>query len=475
MRLPFIGGAYAGRSPNVDTQELINWYVEGDPRDTRTPKYLVPAPGTSLFSTAGSGIIRGMYVFNNLLYAVSGNTLYEISTGGTATSRGTLGTSAGPVQFTDNGITQGTQMMIVDGSSSYYTYSGTTLTTKTGGNFTTAATVTFQDGYGIFNQNDTTGRFWLTNTYDFNTIQATNFATAEASPDTLQCVISDSIRLFLLGATTVEVWYDSGDPDFAFTRIPGAVHYRGCAAAQSACRIDSSIIWLGQAQYGKLQIYQMRGENAPEVISTPQIEYTISQYTTFSDAIAFPMLSNGHEFYVLTFPTQGVTWVYDCRTQEWHQRSTNGGRWIANCFAFFNNKFYIGDYSATGKIFELSHSYTDDAGTAITRTMISPHINDQDNRLWINELQIIGNFQAVANASTLTLTYSKDNGLTFPSTQTYTTSSTNNVQRMIFRRLGMSRDWVFQLQTTSNPIIMDAYAGLLYRTEGAPGSPGSAG
>lgn len=470
-----MSGAQAGISPNIDTQQLINWYTETDPQDTRTPKYIVPTPGNTLFCTAGSGVIRGLYVFNSLLYAVSGNTLYEITTGGVATSRGTLGTSTGVVQFCDNGPTQGTQMMIIDGSSSYYTFvaGAGSLVSHTGSNFTTAATLTYQDGYGIFNQNDLTGRFWLTNLEDMTTITGTNFATLTSTPSQLVAVISDSVRLYLLGSQSLEVWYNSGDPNFTFTRVPNSIYFRGCNAAYSVQKLDNSIIWLGTTSYGHPQIYQMRGEAPPIVISTPQMEYTMSQYSKRSDAISFAMIMNGHEFYVVTFPTANVTWVYDCRTREWHNRQSGAsGRWIANCFAFFNSNYYIGDFNATGNIYQLSQSATTENGVAINRTLTSPHFNDKDERLFVNSVQVVGNFQAVANASTMTLTYSKDNGLTFPSTQTFTTSSSNNIQRMIFRRLGWARDWVFRLTTTSNPVISDAFVHIENRTEGRPGNAG---
>jgi hypothetical protein len=45
MKIPFLGGAYEGRSPNVAPQTCINWYYESG----KDGECLVGTPGSSLF------------------------------------------------------------------------------------------------------------------------------------------------------------------------------------------------------------------------------------------------------------------------------------------------------------------------------------------------------------------------------------------------------------------------------------------
>lgn len=459
--LPFIGGANAGRNVALDTQALINFYAEGDPRDTRTPKYAVPTPGATLKKAVAAGVGRGLYAYNNLLYAIVGNTLYEVnpSLSYAVTSRGTLASSAGYTMMVDNGPANGHQLMIIDSSGNGYVYDSTAhtltqLTTVTNGwPSGGAVTLTWQDGYGIFDQTNT-GVFWWTKAYDFTNIPGLNFATAEGNPDNLVAAISDQTRLYLLGTQSLEVWYDAGLQNQAFVRIPGAVFPKGCAASLSPQRIDNSIVWLGTNPYGQTQVYQVRGASTPMIISNPQMEYKLQQYSTISDAQAFTYQSEGHEFYVLTFPTAGVTWVWDASNREWHQRSTSGGAWYPQAYAFLNGTHYTLDSS--GNLLAIDSTATTDNGTAITRTIISPHLGKKHERLGIDFVEVLGNFGTGITAGTFTLSWSKDNGNTFPSSWTYTITSTTT-QRAYRYRLGMSRDWVFKLTTTAAPIIFGMY------------------
>ena len=84
---------------------------------------LIGTPGTSLFANCGQGPIRGMHVWNNQIWAVSGNQVYSVTTTGTPALVGAIGSSAGRVSMVDNGISiaglGGSQMMIADGANGY--------------------------------------------------------------------------------------------------------------------------------------------------------------------------------------------------------------------------------------------------------------------------------------------------------------------------------------------------------------------
>jgi len=85
-----------------------------------------------------------------------------------------------------------------------------------------------------------------------------------------------------------------------------------------------------------------------------------------SDAIGYTYSQAGHEFYMLTFPTEDVTWCFDLASQLWHRRAWRDPvtgiyhRHRSNCCAVFGDDIIVGDFE-NGKIYKLSQSvYTDD-------------------------------------------------------------------------------------------------------------------
>ena len=55
---------------------------------------------------------------------------------------------------------------------------------------------------------------------------------------------------------------------------------------------------------------------------------SIRETSTIADAIGFTYTQRGHKFYVLTFPTGGLTLVYDIAQGLWHERQSYGQtRW----------------------------------------------------------------------------------------------------------------------------------------------------
>jgi hypothetical protein len=373
MKIPFLGGAYEGRSSNVSPETCINLFYEKG------------VSGEALVGTAGSTVltagtstteaeVRGGIAYNNLAYFVIGNTLYEINAGGTATSRGTLNTSSGRVSMAHNGVrTSGNQqIMIVDGTDGWiYDNSTSTLTQISDTDFVAAKTVAFIDGYFVFNENTGSGRFWLTNQYDGTTIDATDFATAEGWPDKILSVLADNRELFLFGEETIEVWYNSGDTDNTFQRYQGGFKQHGCVAPFSPARFDNSVIWLSRNDRGNAQVVRLGEGYMPRIVSTPELDYQFSTYGSVEDAFGYTYQHEGHEFYVLTFPGDNATWAYDAATQMWHQRAHNisslfPNRERYNCHVFAFGRHLFGDY-LNGNIYQLDGTIGTFNGTNIER------------------------------------------------------------------------------------------------------------
>ena len=466
MKIPFLGGAYEGRSSNVSPETCINLFYEKG------------SGGEALVGTAGSTVhtagtstkeeeVRGGIAYNGKAYFVIGNTLYEVNSAGTGTSRGTLNSSSGRVSMAHNGVRPGAnqQIMIVDGTDGYYyTNSTSTLAQITDADFVSSDSVVFIDGYFVFSQNGGSDRFWLTNQYDATTIDDTDFATAEGWPDAIQSLIADNRELFIFGEEALEVWYNSGDTDNTFQRFQGGFKQHGCVAKFSPARFDNSVIWLSRNDRGDSQVVRLGDGYQPTVVSTPEINYQISTFSNVTDAFGYSYQHEGHEFYVLTFPSDNMTLAYDASTQMWHRRAHNisdnfPDRERYNCHVFAFGKHLFGDY-LNGNIYVLDGTIGTFNGTNIERERTTISISDEENRRRLSELQLdmeegIGDGNT-ANDDVFWLSYSKNGGHTFTNEISRNAGDGGDWgKRVLWHRLGEARNWIFRIRTwtTARPIL----------------------
>lgn len=459
-RIPINGQSHESISVDANAQRTVNWYPEADPTG-KDELVLYPTPGFgSAFGSAGGGPVRAAMDMNGTMYVVSGNNFYSVDINGNASSIGTLTTSSGYVEMAHNGD----EIIIVDGSQGcYYKESITTydadITTNIDANFPTAATtVAFIDGYFVVNDPENTnaaaspGAFFISGSYDGTAWAALDYDVAERSWDQINAIRVANGQLWLIGEESTEVWWNSGNADFPFERIPSAVIEAGTISTGSAVQIGNSLIWLDQSDSGEGQVVMTEGYNL-KPITTPALAAQIRGYTR-SDARAFSMTWDSHEWYVLTFPTSNKTWVYDVTTGMWFQWSTNGdnARHISECYCYFNNKHYIGSRS-DGAIYQLDGSVYDDNGTAITRLRQTPHLHFQGRWGYIGALELIME-QGVGTISVtdpqVMLQWSKDRGHTWSSESwrdilgnvgEYSKSTT-------WRQLGRCQDIIFRIKVT---------------------------
>lgn len=346
MKTPILGSSYVARSVNAADNRMVNLYPEVIPEGGKEAAYLQRAPGLRFLQTVGTGPIRGLWAHQTNgsdFYVVSGNEFYQLdSLTGAPTLLGSV-TGTGPVSIADNG----TQMFIACNPDSYiYNETLGTFAQITDPDFPGAVTVTYLDGYFVFNEPDSQ-RIWITALFDGTSIDPLDFASAEGSPDGVVGLLSDHRELWVFGTDSTEVWYDDGGADFPFTRVQGAFNEVGCVAPHSIAKLDNGIFWLGSDARGQGIVYRANGYQAVRV-STHAVEWQIQQYADMSDALAYTYQQDGHPFYVLIFPSANTTWVYDVSTQAWHERAgfANGAftRHRSNCQCNFEGSIVVGDY-----------------------------------------------------------------------------------------------------------------------------------
>jgi hypothetical protein len=510
MRIPFIGGAYEGRSKSANAQTCVNLYVEPDPTDPEG-SVLVGTPGheevdvfddnffhmgteateVMTIGAAGDltedanvatmvltnhGFITGQLITiananpagydvasaaitrvddDTFRYAVTGpladNTdatvtittandpylgqLRAMVTGGVTEwecvvgnrlftiTKGTAGdwvvshvsaqarflTTTGPIAVANIG--EQADIIFADGVAARIKGVAETTIHTTGAVSTVMSidsnTCTEMDGYLIRDNIDSKGQFIYSALYDATIENPFSYATTDGSPDDLLAVVASGRQLFLFGELTTEIWYNSGDANNPFARFQGGFSNVGCAAPLSAQRFAGTVAWLGRSDHGGLAVYRMGDNFNPIPISTPQVTYQINQYGRVFDAYAYSMNYEGHEWYVLTFPEDSVTWVYDATSKNWHKwQSGTSGQYDAVTYHYFRdktpqygesaqagygqfgNRHIIGKTAQNGKLYELKSSLYADDGAIIYRERTSPHFSSEERRVRISDVQL---------------------------------------------------------------------------------------
>lgn len=259
---------------------------------------------------------------------------------------------------------------------------------STDGAFSGGNVVDIMDNYFVYNNPDT--QQWAASDLLSPISPALSYGVKDGAPDDLVSLIVDHREVYLLGENSSEVWTDVGAVPFPFQRIPGTSTQHGIAAVFSVARVGNSFAYVSRNIRGQGMIVQMNGY-IPQRISTHAVENSIAnQY--IDDAIAWTYQLEGHECYVVTFPTLDLTWVYDATTQMWHKwlytdNNNQYHRHRGNCCAVFQGLVMIGDYE-NGKIYELDkQAYTDD-GQLIRRVRRAPHLVTDFQRQYFDEFQI---------------------------------------------------------------------------------------
>ena len=474
----FVGASYEAPSIYQDAQECINWYPEIDPTKpdgSRGIIALYPTPGlTALVTSLNNAPVRAMHTSpdGNTFIAVIGNTVYLIDSAYSATTLGTLTTNIGYVQIQDNNL----QAMIVDGANRYsYTYGSLTsfsVLPASDGAFQGANSVDIVDNYLVYSKGGNSQQWGSTNALS-TTSEQLSFASKFGSSDNLVSLIVSNRQVYLLGTKTSEIWTDAGLFPFPFQIIPGSSSQYGCAAEGSIARTVSSFAFLSKNNRGQAMFMAFDGY-MPKRISTHAVENTLqNQYV--ADAIAYTYQLEGHEFYVCTFPSLNLTWVFDTTTQLWHKwLSTdiygNFQRHRSNCSTLFQGKVLVGDYQ-NGKIYALDNSVYTDNGTPIRRLRRCPHIVTDLQRQYFDELQIqfqpgVGLSSGQGENPQAMLRWSSDGGSTWSKehwTSVGLQGKYNN--RAIWRRLGWSRDRIFEV-STSDPVKFAIVSANLKASEG---------
>ena len=389
---PFIVDGYVGNVP-------INWYPV---KDSERKAILFGSPGLkSLCQLTDCTEVRGLYAWENYLYAVarrgSASVFWRIDTSaGNASELGAITTSfTGPVWMFNNL----TQLLITDNTLTggyVYTLASGQLKQITDPNFMGAGAAAYQDTFGLLVKPGSI--FWqFSNPLDFLTYGANNNYAKEGDTDNILGILSDGTNIVIGGEKSTEFWQGTGGDNQSsatatFKRVPGILLKYGWASPAAGCIFDNTPAWLShQGQMIRVSCY------APQIISIDMLGRAIHGHgnkpgmASIGDALTFSYVDQEHTFLQLT--VGGQTWMYDAKTQLWHQKQSylsdgsGWGRHRANCYALLNNKHWVGDYE-NGKIYEMSSAYFDDDGQVFPSSICSQEWDGGQTKIKFGRVEI---------------------------------------------------------------------------------------
>ena len=361
--VPILGGTSISDAVKVNNQLTVNFYPKIETPGAKTQIGLYHTPGNIQIDAdfTGDGRCNGVF-WNDETWFVIGNKLVSITTADVSTERGTLNTSTGRVT-----IAAGRDYLaLVDGTNGYSIDLATlTFAVISDSDFPDDAThIVYLDGYFIVNDTGTDD-FYISTSEDPTAWDPLDFEVASAAPDDILALAKFDRDLYAIGEDSTQRYWNSGNADFPFTPYPNTMEV-GVLAPHSVCKSSYGVFWLANIPDGDAVVVKASGGQF-EIISDPDTSSEISKLETKSDAIGSVYTEEGHSFYVLTFPTDQLTKVFDVTTGVWHNReSTPLSKWRISGIGYDRTRILGVDFT-NGKIYRIARDIYADDGSEIYR------------------------------------------------------------------------------------------------------------
>ena len=469
---PFLGNGIASKSSAVTRQRRVNVYLENREDTDKTTIVAYGTPGlVKLFTLAT--VVRGILGTSSKLYAVSAGTFYQLSAAGATLYSAPVNSVYGYVSMAVNP----SQVLIVDGVNGYIYSSGVLAAIAAPAFPNGAKTCTFVSSYFVVEQPGSQN-FWVSAVNDGTTWPSLAFSAASQYEDNILAVDGYIANLVLFSERHTEFWQAGTAVPQPFQPLLSATSEYGLDAIFSRAHIDNSLIFSAHNPQGTTQICRIVGYEVV-VISTPDLDNLIASFPVTSDAVAIAYVVDGHPMYQITFPSaiaggNGRSFLYDCLSGVWSEVQTGltpqyAQRHTANLATFFAGETIVTDY-ANGNVYQFSTSQYTDNGTTILREICTRHASENFNVFTIDEVYLdmetgVGLNSGQGSNPQISLEVSKDNGRTFTlQPVSYIGALGNYLMRVLWRRFGSARDFVFRIRMT-DPVKFVITAGAISARE----------
>jgi hypothetical protein len=286
-------------------------------------------------------------------------------------------------------------------------------------------------------------------------------ATNETLPDLSKAFKVANAYLYFWGQESLELWRDDGQ---TFVKEGQGAIQRGCLAPYSVTEVKGSFFWLDDTR----EVVQMQGLSV-SVVSNPALTRYLRSFSTVADAKGDYLRISGKHFYVLSFPTEGKTLVYDITLSQWYEWSywnsvtAEHDQFLANCIVEAPewNKTLVGD-RRTGKVYEISDTFTSDDGDAIRTVLRTDFIDHGAPDTWKKSSKLVLVFKRADTATTpkVMLVRWRDEGTTDWSSAQEVELEAQGVTELKaeIRRLGRykRRQWEFVISDETQAAMLSA-------------------
>ncbi len=408
----------------------MNVYPEQAAGDARTRINLRSVLGEVVLADIGEPLVRAAAVAVSKFWTVAAGNLYEVAADGTIMNRGAVGNS-NETTISGNGVN-----VCIVANGDYSVWNGTTLTNPTPGAFSNFGSVAFSDYDTILTELNGR-RFQWSDTADPTTLDALNFATAEARDGDILRAEVDRAQLFLFTEECVEVWRNTG--------VAGSSRYRRLTVIDAGRGLKGYHLLASDA-FGIFFVgndgvaYILSGSGIAPV-STPAVQSDIEEG---SPSAAYYYEDRGHKFCVIRFSDRPA-WVYDLVTQLWHRRQTGISRdaWGIQRMATAYGKWLgIDDF---GVVVELSRADSD-RGMPLARIMRGKPIYMEGRKFSVAEFEALC---SVGGGAEIMLRFSRDGGQTWSEPQVESLGAIGDYERQVrFYALGRGESFTPEVSCT---------------------------
>lgn len=354
LPLKMVGSTKFGRFPKMSNEQTFNAIISDD--------WFVPFGGYKNVQTInpkgeGRGILTSTKF--NKVYLVVDNDAYSYDTSGTLSFVGQLTSFEGDVFIAENNIDQ----VIFSDSQNLYVLNTVTNDFE----IITAADLGFTPGYitfldGQFITGDIKTNAWRLS-LDTDGSKWPLDAQHASSIETKPTLFKGAIRfpgkgnlLLVFGQTVAELWQNTGATLFPYQRNQSVNIDYGLINPASLAAIQDFVCWIGiNEQAGPAIMYT--GGSSIEKISTDGIDYKLAELKSPENCYGFMVRLSGHLCYVVTWPTDNLTYLYDFNTKAFFTLcDENMNAFIIKRIAFFNNQYYFVSIK-DGNLYQLRSDY----------------------------------------------------------------------------------------------------------------------
>lgn len=389
---------------------------------------------------------RGSYTTETRRFHVAGSALYEVDVAGVATARGTLSTSTGHVSMKHGRD----QLVLVDGSNGYVLRLNTNVFAQIAdSDFRGSYWVEELDGYFVFVA-PSSDQFYLTAIDDATQLDALDFSSADSQPDNIVTQRVMKRELFLFGARSIEVWIDSGDPDFPFARYNSTPIDVGIVGYRAAINAADTLFFVGQTKSGRGNVYMMVGHQ-PVRISNQAVEEALAGSSDMSQASMWTYWEKGNEFIGVNAPGMSTTWVYDAASKQWHERGEMvNGEWAPSRVdevVMLDGVLYA---SAGTKVYKLDSDTAAIGSDPLVFERTWPHLlSPSMEPVTFAGLELSCTTGTGTGSEFVTLEVSNDGGFTFMPPLLRSLGAVGRwLQKVRWMPLGTAHDRVFRLRSS---------------------------